>query len=258
MGLPSTTCTSLHDAVAVLAIVAQHHATPSRTSVGTSRPLSNRQHTVRPRGERPVVGHDDHPHLEVPRRARRTTRAAVRRSHGRGCPTAHRLIIQPDPPPAPARPPCVAARRPTTPPGGGASDRSSPRARAALPRGSAPARAHPANTERHHHVLERRELAQQVVELKDEPDDAVSDACRDSSSGSVATGVPRSPRSPRVGRSSAPRTCSSVLFPAPLAPTIATISPGATVRFTPDSTGSNAPSPPRYDFQTSCASSTDS
>src|SRR5690606_454532 len=43
---------------------------------------------------------------------------------------------------------------------------------------------------------------------------------------------------------SPPRRCSNVDFPAPLAPTIATASPGATLISTPSSMTSSLPSPP--------------
>ena len=67
----------------------------------------------------------------------------------------------------------------------------------------------------------------------------------------------RSRRSPRVGRSSAPSRCSSVLLPAPLAPTIATISPALNGRLTPSSTGmTSAVAADVRLRQTSCASRT--
>src|SRR5574340_1848501 len=47
---------------------------------------------------------------------------------------------------------------------------------------------------------------------------------------------PTTSTSPRVGKSSPPSRCSSVLLPEPEAPTIASVSPGATSRFTPFST----------------------
>src|SRR4028119_1906095 len=50
---------------------------------------------------------------------------------------------------------------------------------------------------------------------------------------------------PRVGRSRAPSTCNRVLFPAPLAPTTATISPPATGHGKPAARRRVAPPPPR-------------
>jgi hypothetical protein len=47
-----------------------------------------------------------------------------------------------------------------------------------------------------------------------------------------------------VGRSSPPSRWSSVDFPEPLCPMIATVSPGATSRSAPSSTCSSEPSPP--------------
>ena len=57
----------LDDAVALLAIVALHYATPSAHIRRNQPAICQRQHPVRPSRERPVVSHDDHPHLEVPR-----------------------------------------------------------------------------------------------------------------------------------------------------------------------------------------------
>ena len=56
---------------------------------------------------------------------------------------------------------------------------------------------------------------------------------------------PASRTVPPEGLSSAPSRCSSVLFPEPLAPTMATNSPRLTVRSTPDRTSIGLPSPPR-------------
>src|SRR5215472_15140232 len=60
---------------------------------------------------------------------------------------------------------------------------------------------------------------------------------------------------PLVGASSPPKTCSSVVFPEPEAPTIATRSPLATLNVTPRSTG-NSTGPWRKLLCTSRASST--
>ena len=112
---------------------------------------------------------------------------------------------------------------------------------AAPRRAAAPcASSQPRDQQRHHHVLERRELAQQVMELEHE---ARSSRLRSSASCSsdkaVIAATPSSRIFAGVGPSSAPSRCSSVLFPAPLAPTIATISPRATLRSTPSRTSTD-------------------
>ena len=83
----------------------------------------------------------------------------------------------------------------------------------------------PRDAHRHLGVLERGELRQQVMELEHEADVPVPerDELRVGSDASSALADPD--RCPRRPRSSPPSTCSSVLFPTPDAPTIATISP---------------------------------
>ena len=100
----------------------------------------------------------------------------------------------------------------------------------AAPRPAAAPRATgtPRDAQRHLDVLERGELRQQVVELEDEADVAVAE--RDQRASSVTSrhvDVADARSSPASGRSSPPSTCSSVLFPTPDAPTMATISPRA-------------------------------
>ena len=99
--------------------------------------------------------------------------------------------------------------------------------------------------QRHHHVLQRGELPEQVMELEDEPQLSIAD-CGQALGGFVAIRLAAQPdASRRTGVSSAPSRCSSVLFPEPLAPTMATNSPRLTVRSTPDNTSIGLPSPPR-------------
>ena len=181
----SQSCSSLgaalHDlhefdhAVALLAVVAQHHATPSRASVGTSRPSSQQEHAVRPRRQttgcasrRPFLSRGRGP-------ARRRARAAARRWRGRGCLKAHLLIIRPGPRPS-AR---ATAVRCCSPPDSSAGrwcirPLSPTRASSSSARPRACSCLAPPIRRRHHHVLERRELAQQVVELEDEAHRAVA------------------------------------------------------------------------------------
>ena len=73
------------------------------------------------------------------------------------------------------------------------------------------------------------ELRQQVVELEDEADVAVAELHERAS---LIDGSSRPPTriDPESARSRPPSRCSSVLFPTPDAPTMATISPGSTSR----------------------------
>jgi hypothetical protein len=90
---------------------------------------------------------------------------------------------------------------------------------------------HPADPQRHHDVLERRELAQQMMELKHKAHRAVPERI-ERLLVSASTACPPRRIRPADGRSSAPSMCNSVLFPAPLSPTMATISPRRTVQDT--------------------------
>ena len=79
--------------------------------------------------------------------------------------------------------------------------------------------------QRHHHVFERGEFRQQVVELVDETQRAVAQlaALRHRSAPTSAGRRHRPRRSSAESRP--PSRCSSVLLPAPEAPTMATVSP---------------------------------
>ena len=86
----------------------------------------------------------------------------------------------------------------------------------------------PADHLRQHHVLQRGELGQQLVELVDEADVGAADArCarRRQPRGGAAVDVDLA----RVRRSSRPAMCSSVDLPAPDGPTSATDWPGQTL-----------------------------
>ena len=85
---------------------------------------------------------------------------------------------------------------------------------------------------RQRHILHRRELRQQVMELVDEADVVRRTACARRRSGRRRRGR-RSMTSPASGCSSSPAICSSVDLPAPDGPTSATISPAATSRSAP-------------------------
>ena len=74
---------------------------------------------------------------------------------------------------------------------------------------------------------------QQVVELEDEADLPVAERGELAPRGCAKTSSPSNSTLPAVGRSSAPRRCSSVLFPTPDSPTIATRSPAPTSRSSP-------------------------
>ena len=74
-------------------------------------------------------------------------------------------------------------------------------------------------------VLERRELRQQVVELEDEAERPVAELAAAGLGQREHVLAGDRERSPASGRSSVPSTWSSVDFPTPDAPTIASISP---------------------------------
>ena len=192
-------------------------ARPSREAA--RRPTS--KHPVRPRGQRPVVGHDDHPNLEVPHQLTNS-------SCSRSALTWSRL---PDGSSASTTAGSMASARATavrccSPPDNSAGRCVHATAQArpapAVPRRAAArlALAPPADPQRHHHVLERGELPQQMVELEDEADGPVAERASASSVSAAHRLRRRSPHIRASGRSRAPSTCSSVLFPAPLAPTI--------------------------------------
>ena len=73
---------------------------------------------------------------------------------------------------------------------------------------------------RHHDVLERGEVRQQVMELEDEADLAIAERGELPLAHAWSGRTPSKHTSPAVGRSSAPRMCSSVLLPTPDSPTI--------------------------------------
>ena len=138
-------------------------------------------------------------------------------------------------------PPPAAARRPTACPGGGVARSASPTSveqprGAALRLGQRP----PRDEQRHRHVLERRELGQQVVELEHEAERAVAERAALGLRRARARPRRRSAACPASARSSVPSTCSSVDLPTPEAPTIASRSPAATSRSVPCSTLTSA------------------
>ncbi len=113
------------------------------------------------------------------------------------------------------------------------------------------------NKQRHRHVLERRELRQQMMKLIDEAERAIAQL-------TALLLIPddeyrgrRSRTTPEVGGSRPPRICSSVVLPEPDAPTIAMRCAGATLRVTPRST-SSVSGPWRKLLQTLSARSTGS
>ena len=95
----------------------------------------------------------------------------------------------------------------------------------------------------HHHVLERGELGEQVMELEDEPDGAVAERGELARlvTPSAVMSSPASVIEPEVGRSSVPMQWRSVLLPAPDGPTMATTSPSSMSRLMPRSTSSLRP-----------------
>ena len=110
-----------------------------------------------------------------------------------------------------------------------------PRRRSIVAARSARRRARqPLDEPRHHRVLERGELGQQVVELEHEADLA---GCGTRPAGSAFIAVTldavERDRAPRSAVSSVPSTCSSVDLPTPDAPTTAAISPGCRSKFRP-------------------------
>ena len=76
-------------------------------------------------------------------------------------------------------------------------------------------------------ILERREFGQQVVELEHEPDVPVAERRQLVRRHRRQVGIADPDEPPSIA-SRPPSTCSSVLFPTPDAPTIATISPFST------------------------------
>ena len=92
-------------------------------------------------------------------------------------------------------------------------------------------------------------LAEQVVELEDEAHLVPPEPRQLRAPDRAKRSWPRKSTRPAVGRSSAPRTCSSVDLPTPEAPTTATSSAAWTVRFTPLRTRSGS-GPARYSFST--------
>ena len=82
-----------------------------------------------------------------------------------------------------------------------------------------------ADHDRREHVFERRELRQQVIELKDHAEVFVAEHVA-AAGGRLSMRLPSKWISPASGASSVPSRCSSVLLPQPLWPTMATNSPG--------------------------------
>ena len=193
---------------------------------------SRRRTRSRGRGQALVVGdHDDGDALLAVERRRRS----CRRSPVSLVEVAGRLVGQQGAAatgPGPGPPPPAAARRRTGRPGGGRRALAEPhlaeqRLRACRgPRPPARAR----DEQRHHHVLERGELGQQVVELEDEAEGPVAERAQAVLGAGRRRPRRRRSRCPLSGRSRVPSTCSRVDFPTPEAPTMATISPRATSR----------------------------
>ena len=131
--------------------------------------------------------------------------------------------------PARARPPRAAARRRTASTGGDPAARPAPRRRAGpRPPHGASAERPARDAHRHLGVFERRKLRQQVMELEHEADPRVAEAPPAPRRTACARSRPSTTTVPLSGRSSPPSRCSKVLLPTPLAPMIATISPGST------------------------------
>ena len=93
--------------------------------------------------------------------------------------------------------------------------------------------------QRHGDIVQRREFRQQMVELIDEAQALVAQRALARSDRPTAS-LPSTETEPLDGTSNRPRMCSSVLLPEPEAPTMATISPRATVRLTLFSTSMRA------------------
>ena len=106
-----------------------------------------------------------------------------------------------------------------------------------------PGSRHPTRQQRHRHILQRRKLRQKTAPSAP-PTSRFrnSAACR---AFSPPTFVSPTHTLPAVGVSSAASRCSSELFPDPLSPTIATISPASTEKFRSrnSTTSPRAPSP---------------
>ena len=115
-------------------------------------------------------------------------------------------------------------------------------ARAPAARASASARA--ADQQRHHHVLQRGELGQQMMELEHEAELPVPELRQLVGRRGRRRRCPSSRIVAAVGRSSAPSRCSSVLFPEPEAPMMATNSPGRPRGRAGEHLESRSPSPP--------------
>ena len=77
-----------------------------------------------------------------------------------------------------------------------------------------------AHEQRHGHVLDRRELGQQMMKLVDEPEARLRKRPRSTSLKRLIDS-PATRTSPAVGSSSPPRSCSSVVLPEPDDPMIA-------------------------------------
>ena len=94
---------------------------------------------------------------------------------------------------------------------------------------------------RQHHVLQRRQLGQEVIELEDEAERPVPELIPALLGAVVDPGRPSSQTDPWSGVSSRPEDVQqSVLLPDPLDdPTTATSSPRSTSKSTPRSTGTS-------------------
>ena len=160
------------------------------------------------------------------RQRRRTRRAPCR---GRGCRSARRPARTPGASPSRARSPRAGVRRRTARPDGAAAALPRPTAFSASSGLLARIRQrHAPDRKRHRDIVQRGELRQQVMELVDEAQRARCAGGRVRRRSAAPCRGLRPCTSPRSAASSPPSTCNSVLLPEPDAPTIATISAGAT------------------------------
>ena len=242
------------DRLPLAALIARHQGIDSTPESGISRPpSSDSTRSARP-ARRPVVGDDHQRRLELPRQP---PEELVQPLAVGVVQVAAGLVGQDDQRvrrerAGHRRPLLLAARerRRTVghPPGQphGGEQLLGPRA--------GPALVLPGDQQRQHDVLQRGELPEQVMELEHESELPVPHRGEGRRDRARRRAGRRGGPPPAEGASSAPSRWSSVLFPEPLEPTIATNSPRPTSRSTPASTSIGLPSPPSYTFRRPCAS----
>ena len=237
------------DRLPLAALVARHQGIDSTPDSGTSRPSVEGQHPVGPAGQQAVVRHDHQRRLELARQAGEELVQPLAVVRGRGCRRARRPGRPAGRRPAPAPPPRAAARRPRAAPGRCVIRPASPTAASSS---SARERASvlglPGDQQRHHHVLQRAELPQQVVELEDEPDLPVPhrrERGRRSARRRPARRAGPGPPSAYPARRAGGAACSSPRRSRRRWPRTR---PRATARSTPDSTSIGLPSPAAVDL----------